>query len=49
MMLHDLERKIFPFSKEHTTDLQRHAALGGRVTFLLKQNPDKAILHTVQA
>ena len=28
--------------------LQTHAALGGRVNFLLKENPERKILHTVQ-
>ena len=26
--------------------LQRHTALGGRVEFLLKENPERAVLHT---
>lgn len=28
--------------------LQKHTALGGRVEFLLKENPEKAVLHTRQ-
>ncbi|MFO1512717.1 MAG: hypothetical protein U1F83_07365 [Verrucomicrobiota bacterium] len=33
---------------EDTTGLQTHVALDGRLQLLLKENPDKKILHTVQ-
>ena len=39
----------FPFSsKTNASGLQTHTALNGRLEFLLKENPDKRILHTVQ-
>jgi hypothetical protein len=47
LMLHDLERS-FPFTKKDAHDLQRCRALSGRVTFLLKENPERKILHTIQ-
>ncbi|MSU25058.1 MAG: hypothetical protein EXS32_14720 [Opitutus sp.] len=46
-MLRDLTAK-FPFARNDHAGLQRHVALGGRVEFLLKENPEKAILHTRQ-
>ena len=46
-MLHDLAQK-FPFARTDADGLQAHTALDGRVKFFLKENPDKAILHTRQ-
>jgi hypothetical protein len=46
-MLRDLGA-IMPFARADTNGLQRHAALAGRVQFFLKENPEKAILHTRQ-
>ncbi len=47
-MLGDLARE-FPFGRDDVgAGLQRHRALGGRVEFLLKENPEKAVLHTRQ-
>jgi len=47
-MLADLA-EAFPFAREDRAGgLQRHTALGGRVEFLLKENPEKAVLHTRQ-
>jgi hypothetical protein len=47
LMLRDLEES-FRFTKDDHHDLRRCRALDGRVTFLLKANPDRKILHTVQ-
>ena len=47
LMLRDLEGS-FSFTKDDSDGLQRCRALGGRATFLLKANPDRKILHTVQ-
>ena len=47
LMLGDLE-KSFPFANELTAGIERFTALDGRVTFLLKENPEKKVLHTVQ-
>lgn len=46
-MLTDLSES-FKFSQNSTDDMQRHTALEGRVLFLLKENPDRKIFHTVQ-
>ena len=46
-MLRDLAGK-FAFTRDDQAGLQRHTALGGRVKFLLKENPAKAVLHTRQ-
>ena len=47
-MLRDLG-KVFPFARADVGGgLQRHTALDGRVEFLLKENPEKAVLHTRQ-
>src|SRR5678815_5995899 len=43
-MLHDLAER-FAFGNEAIAGLQRHTALEGRVQFLLKENPEKAVLH----
>ncbi len=42
-MLRDL---AFDFSASKAGTLQRHAALGGRVQFLLMENPEQKVLHT---
>ncbi len=47
LMLGDLDDS-FPFTNEESNDLVRRRALGGRATFLLKENPERKILHTVQ-
>ena len=46
-MRRDLGEK-FPFMRTDAAGLQTHTALDGRVKFLLKENPDQAILHTRQ-
>ena len=47
-MLKDLGTTL-PFSNHtNSAGLGIHTALGGRVQFLLKENPDHKILHTVQ-
>lgn len=46
-MLRDLGAK-FEFAREDRGGLQRYSALGGRIEFLLKENPEKAVLHTRQ-
>ena len=40
--------KSLTFESATKDGLQTHTALGGRVTFLLKENPERKILHTVQ-
>lgn len=47
LMQSDLARS-FTFTKNGTSDLRRLTALDGRVTFLLKENPGKTVLHTFQ-
>jgi hypothetical protein len=47
LMLRDLESS-FPFTKDLAADPQRATALEGRVEFLLKENPERKVLHTVQ-
>lgn len=37
-----------PFKSATRDGLQTHTALGGRVKFFLKENPERKILHTVQ-
>ncbi len=46
-MLRDLGVK-FAFARQDIDGLRRHVALDGRVEFLLRENPEKAILHTRQ-
>ncbi len=47
-MLTDLRRE-FPFtSHTNSAGLQSHVAANGQIQFLLKENPEKKILHTVQ-
>ena len=38
----------FQFTSRTNGGLQTHTALAGRIQFLLKENPDRKILHTVQ-
>jgi len=38
----------FSFTTSENEDFIRHSALDGRLRFILKKNPEKAILHTVQ-
>jgi hypothetical protein len=46
-MLGDLGEH-FQFSSRTNGGLQTHVALEGRIQFLLKENPERKILHTVQ-
>jgi hypothetical protein len=46
-MQHDLAEE-FKFTTQTNADFQRFTALDGRVQFILKENPDKKIFHTVQ-
>jgi len=46
-MLKDLESQ-FQFTSKTNGGLRVHCALDGRIQFLLKENPDRKILHTVQ-
>jgi hypothetical protein len=46
-MLADLEPS-FPFARNLTGGIERSTALDGRVAFLLKENPERKIYHTVQ-
>ncbi len=46
-MLADLKAS-YAFESATKDGLQAHTALGGRVKFFLKENPEKKILHTVQ-
>lgn len=46
---HAMQRDLaaaFPFAAKHDAGFQRFFALDGRVQFLLRENPDKAVLHT---
>lgn len=47
VMLDDLSKE-FHFERNDDADWQRARALEGRVQFLLKENPERAILHTRQ-
>jgi len=38
----------FKFTNQTNAEFQRFSALDGRVQFILKENPEKKILHTVQ-
>ncbi len=38
----------FTFTNQTNGTLRTHTALGGRIQFLLKENPERKILHTVQ-
>jgi hypothetical protein len=44
-MLHDLGERL-SFANATRDGLQRYIALGGRVQLSLKENPEKAVLHT---
>jgi hypothetical protein len=46
-MQHDLAED-FKFTRQTNTQFQRFFALDGRVQFILKENPEKEIFHTVQ-
>jgi len=46
-MLNDLDPDL-KFLRETNADFETASTLGGRVKFLLKENPDKKIFHTVQ-
>lgn len=46
-MLADLE-STYRFHKDSQGSLSRVTALDGRITFLLRENPERAIFHTVQ-
>ena len=46
-MQHDLAED-FSFTTRTNAEFQRFSALDGRVQFILKENPDKNIFHTVQ-
>jgi hypothetical protein len=46
-MLEDFGR-TFEFSRHDFEALRRHSALNGRIQFLLKENPERRVLHTVQ-
>ena len=48
---HAMQRDLaatFPFVEQRDEQFQRYRALDGRVVFLLKENPDRAVLHTRQ-
>ena len=47
-MLEDLRREFTFTSSTNGTGLQSHVAANGRIQLLLKENPEKKILHTVQ-
>ncbi|NCS82134.1 MAG: hypothetical protein GW788_10320 [Ignavibacteria bacterium] len=38
----------FQFTDEENSEFIKYTALNGRIKFLLKQNPNRLILHTVQ-
>jgi hypothetical protein len=46
-MQHDLAED-FKFTSQTNADFQRFSALDGRVQFILKENPERKIFHTVQ-
>jgi hypothetical protein len=46
-MLADLGAQ-FQFTSRTNDELRTHTALDGRIQFLLKENPDRKILHTAQ-
>jgi len=47
-MLRDLAAHFDFTSETNSFGLERHSALSGRIEFLLHENPDRKILHTVQ-
>jgi hypothetical protein len=46
-MLKDVSAQ-FHFTSRTNSGLETYSVLGGRVQFLLKENPDRKILHTIQ-
>jgi hypothetical protein len=46
-MIDDLETSV-PFTHKASDGLEQSTALGGRITFFLKDNPERKVLHTVQ-
>jgi hypothetical protein len=46
-MLDDLQTSV-SFAKDVSSGLERSSGLNGRITFLLKENPERIVLHTVQ-
>lgn len=46
-MLNDMEPEM-KFTSQTNSGLETYSALNGRVKFLLKENPEKKVLHTVQ-
>lgn len=46
-MMHDLAALLPDFHKEETADAITASALGGRVQFHLRRNPERKVLHTV--
>ncbi|MBU1095283.1 MAG: T9SS type A sorting domain-containing protein [Bacteroidetes bacterium] len=47
-MMKKFLENYFTFSTEEDDEFIKHTALNGRVKIILKKNPDKLILHTVQ-
>ncbi len=48
---HEMQRDLaqdFTFTSHTNADFQRFSALAGRLQFILKENPEKKIFHTVQ-
>jgi len=48
---HEMQRDLaeaFKFSHQTDAEFQKFSALNGRVQFILKENPDRKIFHTVQ-
>ncbi|MBN2281345.1 MAG: T9SS type A sorting domain-containing protein [Candidatus Marinimicrobia bacterium] len=39
---------FYPFTTDENEEIINHRALDGRISIILKKNPDRAILHTVQ-
>ena len=47
-MMKDFLDDYFDFTSEEDNEFINYTALGGRIKFILKKNPDRLILHTVQ-
>jgi hypothetical protein len=47
-MLEDFQRDWTFTSSTNSAGLQKHTAANGRIQFLLKENPERKVLHTVQ-
>ncbi len=48
---HELQRELadtFQFTSRTNAEFETHSALNGRVQFILRENPDRKVLHTVQ-